>query len=131
MEGFACGRQCLVRLNAVSFHNPSALYVNLYSENLKNIPTLIDSGSTDCLIDSPFGLANNLKIENLKKPLRLTLFDSSTTSSGLFYQFTCQRLPLSCGTPTKSSSYSLLWIDRPLPSWDIHGYTCRIHWLIG
>jgi hypothetical protein len=78
----------IVCLNAASFSNPSTLYINLYSETLKNIHTLIDSGSTDCFIDSHFALDNNLKIKNLKTPLCLMLFDSSSTSSGLIYQFT-------------------------------------------
>jgi hypothetical protein len=129
----------IVRLNATSFSNPSTLYINLYSETLKNIRTLIDSGSTNCFIDSRFAIDNNLKIENLKTPLHLTLFDSSSTSSGLIYQFTQQTLQFPCGMPhdlkflltsldrlaTAVLGYSWLHQKNPLIDWVTHDITFR------
>ena len=58
------------------------------------------------------------------------VFDGSVTLSGLIYRF--NRLnSISHAKPlTKSSSYSRLWIDRPLASWDINGYACIIRRLI-
>jgi len=77
-----------VNLNTASFHSPSALFINLHLENLKNIHTLIDSGSTDCFINSQFAINNNLPLVNLKNPLWLTLFDGSVTTQGLIIQST-------------------------------------------
>jgi hypothetical protein len=77
-----------VRLNAVSFSNPTALYVNISSNTIKNIRVLIDSGSSDCFIDSRFALEHKLLIHDLTTPLQLTLFDGSATTSGLIRQFT-------------------------------------------
>ncbi len=45
-----------VKLNAASFTLPSALYLKLNTETLKNIPTLLDSSSTDCVIKLASGL---------------------------------------------------------------------------
>ena len=68
--------------------NSSALQILLKSPNTKNILTLIDSGSSVSFLDSRFALQNNLKLSNLKMPLRLMLFDSTPASSGLIYQYT-------------------------------------------
>jgi len=87
----------LVRLNAVSLHSPSALYVNIASANLSDIRTLIDSSSTSSFLNSQFAQRNNLKIKDLKTLLRLMLFDGTTTSSGLITQSTQQTIRFLCG----------------------------------
>ena len=87
----------LVGLNAISLHSPSALYVNMASANLSDIRTLIDSGSTSSFLDSRFAQRNNLKIKDLKTPLRLTPFNGTTTLSGLITQSTQQTIRFPCG----------------------------------
>jgi hypothetical protein len=78
----------IVRLNAISFSNPTALYVNIASNTIQKIHVLIDSGSSDCFIDSHFAIEHKLLIQDLMTLLQLTLFDGSATTSGLIRQFT-------------------------------------------
>ncbi len=87
-----------VKLNAASFTLPSVLYLKLNTETLKNIPTLLDSSSTNCFIDSRFAINNSLPLQNLEKPLRLSLFDGSTASQGLIIQSTTLDIQFPCGT---------------------------------
>jgi len=87
-----------VFLNAASLHSSSALIILLQSENLQNIQTLIDSGTSHCFLDSRFALSNNLPLSNLKILLRLSLFDGSITSQGLIYQYTTLPVVFPCGT---------------------------------
>ena len=84
--------------NADSPSDSNAIYVSLKSDNIKNIHTLIDSGSSVSFLDSRFALQHNLKISNLKRPLRLTLFDGSPASSGLLYQYTDLEVEFPCST---------------------------------
>jgi len=85
-------------LNAATFYSPSALHLSENTENLDEISTLLDSGSTGYFIDSRLAIDNQLPLENLKKPLRLTLFDSSATSQGLIFQLTTLNIYFPCGT---------------------------------
>ena len=118
----------VVKLNAASFYSPSALYLKLNTETLKNITTLLDSGSTDCFIDSRFAINNQLPLENLKKPLRLSLFDGSTASQGLILQSTTLDVSFPCGTrhrvrflltpldPSASAVLGYSWLIQANPS---------------
>lgn len=126
-------------LNAASFRSPSALFIDIHTETTKNIRTLIDSGLSDCFIDSCFAISNNFKLENLATPLRLHLFDGSTTSSGLIVQFTNLIIRLPCGaqhpirfllTSLDNSASAVLgysWLRRYNPSidWVTHDITFR------
>jgi hypothetical protein len=128
-----------VHLNAASFRSPSALFIDIHTENIQNIRTLIDSGSSDCFIDSRFALANNFHLENLPIPLRLSLFDGSASANGLIIQFTTQKIRLPCGaqqpvrfllTTLDHSASAVLgysWLHRynPLIDWVTHDITFR------
>jgi len=57
-----------------STRRPLSISQKILTENLNEASTLLDSGSTGCFID------NRLPLENLKKSLRLTLFDGSVAS---------------------------------------------------
>ena len=116
---------------------PSAFYISLNSTNIKNIHTLIDSGSSVSFIDSQFALANHLKISNLKRPLKLTLFDGSSATSGLIYQYTDLDVTFPCSTSHSiqfllttldhSTSavlgYSWLHLKNPSINWVMHEIT--------
>ena len=118
---------------------PSAFYISLNSTNVKNIRTLIDSGSSVSFIDSRFALANHLKISNLKRPLKLTLFDGSSATSGLIYQYTDLDVTFPCSTSHSirfllttldhSTSavlgYSWLHLKNPSINWVTHEITFR------
>jgi len=67
-------------------------------EKLENVCTLLDSGSTDCFIDSRFAIDNNLPLQNLEKPLQLSLFNGSTASQGLILQSMILDIQFPCGT---------------------------------
>ena len=90
-----------VTLNAVSFSAPSALFINLKTETLQNIHTLIDSGASNCFIGSSFALDSHLQLSNLKTPLWLSLFDSSIATQGLISQSTTLDISFPCGTQQK------------------------------
>ncbi|KAF9641930.1 hypothetical protein BDM02DRAFT_3066567, partial [Thelephora ganbajun] len=45
-----------------------------------NLPTLLDSGSTHCFIDTKFVTKNNITAVSLPNPIRLRLFDGSSSS---------------------------------------------------
>jgi len=75
-------------LNAASFYSRSALYLSENTEILKENSALLDSGSTGCFIGSRLAIDNQLPLENLRIPLRLTLFDGSVASQGLIFQST-------------------------------------------
>jgi hypothetical protein len=131
---YPCGTALLeiVCLNAISFSNPTALFINLSSnnlKNLKNIRALVDSGSTDCFIDSRFTLNNNLKIENLVTPLHLTLFDGSSMSSGLIYQFTQQTLHFPCRT-SHDFKFLLTALDQSASAVLGYSWLCKENLLI-
>ena len=97
-------------------------------ETLKNITTLLDSGSTDCFIDSRFAINNQLPLENLEKPLRLSLFNGSTASQGLILQSTTLDVTFPCGTrhrvcflltpldPSASAVLGYSWLIQTNPS---------------
>jgi hypothetical protein len=128
-----------VHLNAASFRSPSALFINIETENLQNIRTLIDSGSSDCFLDSHFTLSNNFILKNLSKPLHLLLFDGSTAANGIIIQYTTQNIHLPCGaqhpvrfllTTLDHSASAVLgysWLHRHNPSidWVTHEITFR------
>ena len=128
-----------VHLNAASLHSPSALYLDLQSENIKNIRTLVDSGSSDCFIDSRFAISNGLPLENLETPLHLSLFDGSSASQGRIIQFTNLLVTLPCGAQhpvrflltmlDRSAQavlgYSWLYRHNPLIDWITHAVTFR------
>ena len=86
-----------VHFNAASFRSQSALFIDLLAENSITTHTLVDSGSSHCFIDSRFAISNNFKLENLEKPLRLSLFDGSTSSHGLIIQYTRLLIRFPCG----------------------------------
>jgi hypothetical protein len=128
-----------VHLNAASFRSPSALFINIETENLQNIRTLVDSGSSDCFLDSHFALSNNFILKNLSKPLHLSLFDGSTAANGIIIQYTTQNIRLPCGaqhpvrfllTTLDRSASAVLgysWLHRHNPSidWVTHEITFR------
>src|SRR5258708_32667322 len=74
------------------------LYILLKSPNIKNINTLINSGSSVSFLNSCFTLQNNLQLSNLKMLLRLTLFNSSLASNGYIYQYTNLKVKFPCST---------------------------------
>src|SRR5258706_1274870 len=88
----------VVNLNAASFHSPSVLYLKINMEKLENVCTLPHSGSTDCFIDSRFAIDNNLPLQNLEKPLWLSLVNGSTASQGLILQSMILDIQFPCGT---------------------------------
>ena len=49
-------------------------------------------------MDSRFAIDNQLPLENLQTPLRLTLFDGSAASQGLIIQSTTLDIQFPCGT---------------------------------
>ena len=128
-----------VTINATSFSSPSALFINLKTKNLQNIRTLIDSGASDCFIDSRFALASRLQLSNLKTPLRLSLFDGSIATQGLISQSTTLDVSFPCGTHQKIRllltplarstavvlGYSWLRQHNPLINWVTHELTFR------
>jgi hypothetical protein len=79
---YPCGTAPLeiVQLNANSLviHLHS---VTLLSNSLKDICTLVDSGSTNCFINSCFALDKNLKTKNLLTPLHTTNLPAHTTNT--------------------------------------------------
>ena len=85
-----------VRLNAPSFFSSTALFLELKIQNTNTIRTLINSGASDNFMDSRF--AHDFPLENLKKPLRHTLFDGSAASQGLLFQSVTLDVDLPCGT---------------------------------
>ena len=60
-----------VHLSAASFSASPALYIDLKTENIKNIRTLIDPSASDCFIDSRFALDSQHPIPSLISRLRL------------------------------------------------------------
>ena len=119
-----------VFLNATSFFASSALCTTLKTQNVKNIRTLIDSGASDCFIDSRFAIAQNFPLQNLKKPLHLSLFDGSSASHGLISQCTILTVEFPCKTqheirfyltPLHRSTAAVLgysWLRKYNPSID-------------
>ena len=97
--------------NAEYPSGPNAFYVSLKTDKLKNIRTLIDSGSSVSFLDSRFALQHNLNISNLRRPLRLTLFDGSPASSGLLYQYTDLTVEFPCST-RHNIRFLLTTLDR-------------------
>jgi hypothetical protein len=121
-----------VKLNAASFFLTSVLYLSINTENLKNISTLLNSGSTDCFIDSRFTIDNQLLIENLKNPLCLTLFDGSVASQGLIVQSTTLDIQFPCGTQHQVC-FLLTLLDKSATAvlgytW-LHCYNPSIDWV--
>ena len=120
--------------------NSGALQISLKSPNAKNILTLIDSSSSVSFLDSRFALQNNLKLSNLKTPLRLTLFDGTPASSGLIYQYTDLSVEFPCSTQhtirflittLDQSTHAVLgysWLHQKNPTidWVTHKLTFRL-----
>jgi len=99
-------------LNAASLYSPSALYLSENMEILKEISTLLDSGSTGCFIDSHLVIDNQLPLEDLKKPLWLILFDGSVASQGLIFQFTTLDIWFPYGTQHRVQLFLLTLLDQ-------------------
>ena len=118
-------------LNAASFHSPSTLVIDISTENNTRLCTLINSGSSDCFINSRFAISNNFKLENLEKPLWLYLFNRSSTSSSLIVQYTNLIICLPCGAHIPSAFSWPCWTTLCPWSLDICGYADIIHWLTG
>ena len=108
----------LVRLNAVSLHSPSSLYVNIASATLRDIRTLINSGSTNSFLNSRFAQQNNLKINDQISRLGSALRHSMALQSRQVESPNPPSKPSAshAGSVTKSGSCSPAWIDLPLPS---------------
>ena len=90
-------------------------------------------------MDSQFAINNQLPLENLQTPLRLTLFDGSAASQGLIIQSTTLDIQFPCSTqhrvmflltPLDRSATAVLgysWLHRhnPLINWVTHEITFR------
>jgi len=94
-------------LNAASFYSPSALYLSENMENLKEnfYASRFWIYTTGCFIDSRLAIDNQPPTRNLKKPLRLTLFDGSVASQGLIFQSTTLDIWFPCGTQHRVTKF--------------------------
>jgi len=66
------------RLNAAALTDSNSLIICLSSDSVPSFRTLVDSGSTNCFMDSAFASRHNLRRLPLKQRLQLRLFDGST-----------------------------------------------------
>ena len=64
-------------LNAAALTSEDSLIIALSSDSAPSFRTLIDSGSTDCFMDSFFARSHKLTRLPIKVPLQLRLFDGS------------------------------------------------------
>ena len=69
------------RLNAAALTDQDALILPLLSDAVPTFRTLVDSGSEDQFMDIQFAEQHRLPQKTLQQPLRLRLFDGSTTAT--------------------------------------------------
>ena len=116
-----------VKLNTIHSKDPLMLSISsLYTSDI--IPTLVDSGSSHCFIDSAFVLGHDLPVSDvaLKK---LRLFDG--TYSTIIMQETDLPAKFPSGEPYLLGFWSLCWIHPAPPFLDTTGLPTTPCWLTG